>query len=206
MTTPLDLTAAAGLFDMDGTLVDSTAVIHAIWTGIARDRGIDAEAVLAYCHGRLPIDTLRHVEPEISPDDLAATLGELERRELEEVDGIVEIPGARALLDSLALPWAVVTSATSALAVRRMRAAGLPVPDVLVSSDDVTEGKPSPEGYRRAARLLGIPPARCVAFDDAEPGLLAARASGARVVAVGDRGSTADHRVPDLTRVRIGST
>jgi sugar-phosphatase len=120
--------------------------------------------------------------------------------------GIVEVPGARALLEAIEIPWAVVTSAPRELAVRRMRAAGLPDPPVLVPADEIEHGKPDPAGYVRAAELLGRAPSDCVAFEDAEPGVRSALASGARVVVVGGLVSEVTaglDRVPDLTGIRI---
>jgi sugar-phosphatase len=120
--------------------------------------------------------------------------------------GIVEIPGARTLLKSLDLPWAVVTSAPRDLAIRRMVAAGLPVPEVLVPADEIDHGKPHPDGYLRAAELLGLEPAECVAFEDSEPGVLSALTSGARVVVVGELDTSATDgldRVPDLTSLQL---
>jgi sugar-phosphatase len=120
--------------------------------------------------------------------------------------GIVEIPGARALLEGLELPWAVVTSAPRELAVRRMAEAGLPAAPVLVPADEVERGKPHPDGYLRAAALLGFSARECLAFEDAEPGLRSALDSGARVVVVGPLESPLAaglDRVPDLTALRI---
>ena len=124
--------------------------------------------------------------------------------ELEAGDGIVEVPGASALLGSLRLPWAVVTSAPRELAVHRMTVAGLPLPEVLVPADEVAHGKPAPDGYLQAAERLGIDPRDCVACEDAEPGVRSALDSGARVVVVGrlDSPITAGlDRVADLTTV-----
>jgi len=206
MTPPLELTAAAALFDMDGTLVDSTSLVEALWERFCTERGVDVETLLAYSHGRRTPDIVARFLPDSSPADRAAVSAELEARELDVTDGIVEIPGAAALLTTLTVPWAVVTSAPRELAVRRMAAAGLPLPEVLVPADDLERGKPHPEGYLSAAALLGVAPRTCVAFEDAEPGVRSALDAGARVVVVGGLDTEATRhldRVADLRDLRI---
>ena len=206
MTTPLELTAAAALFDMDGTLVDSTALVESLWQRFCLEHDVDVDALLAYSHGRRTPDIVTRFLPDLVPADQAAISAELEARELAVTDGIVEIPGAATLLATLAVPWAVVTSAPRELAVRRMAAAGLPLPGVLVPADELVHGKPHPEGYLRAAALLGVDARACAAFEDAEPGVRSALDAGARVVVVGDLDTEATRqldRVPDLRDVRI---
>jgi mannitol-1-/sugar-/sorbitol-6-phosphatase len=202
----LDLYAAAALFDMDGTLVDSTAVVEAIWRDFCQEFEVDEAVLVPWSHGRRTPDTVRHFLPDASDAEVAEIVDDFEVRERGTMTGIVEIPGARALLAGLALPWAVVTSAPRELAVRRMAAADLPVPPVLVPADEIEHGKPHPEGYLRAAELLGVDPCDCVVFEDAEPGLRSALDSGARVVVVGSlesRLAAGLDRVPDLTALRI---
>lgn len=202
----LELSAAAALFDMDGTLVDSTAVVEAIWRDFCRDHGVDEAVLVPWSHGRRTSDTVRHFLPDAPDDELDAIVAEFEMREQSTMTGIVEVPGARALLESVELPWAVVTSAPRELAVRRMRAAALPEAHVLVPADEIEHGKPDPEGYLRAAELLGVDPRECVVFEDAEPGVLSGLGSGARVVVVGRLDSEVTSGlpvVPDLTSVRV---
>lgn len=173
----------AVLFDMDGTLVDSTAVVVRLWRQWAARHGVDPEAVLAVSHGRRGDDVVAEFAPVGT--DVPAEVAWLAARELTDQDGIVRVPGAAELLEALTLERvAVVTSATRELAALRMSAAGLPVPPVLVGADEVTRGKPDPEGYREAARRLGVEVARCLVVEDAPAGLEAGRASGARVIAV----------------------
>lgn len=206
MTPPLELSAAAALFDMDGTLVDSTALVESLWERFCREHGVDVETLLAYSHGRRTPDIVARFLPDASTEDHAVISAELEARELAVTDGIVEIPGAAALLASLAVPWAVVTSAPRELAVRRMAAAGLPLPAVLVPADELTHGKPHPEGYLRAATLIGVDAGHCAAFEDAEPGVRSALGAGARVVVVGGLDTEATRgldRVADLRDLRI---
>lgn len=202
----LDLTAAAALFDMDGTLVDSTAVVEAIWRDFCHEQGVDEAVLVPWSHGRRTPDTVRHFLPDLPDDRRREIVAELEAREQRTMQGVVEIPGARALLATIAVPWAVVTSAPRELALRRMSEAGLPPAPVLVPADELERGKPHPDGYLLAADLLGVRPKDCVAFEDAEPGLRAALGSGARVVVVGDLMSpltTGLDRVPDLTGLTL---
>jgi sugar-phosphatase len=197
MTSALDLTARAVVCDMDGTLVDSTAVVEQVWAEFADRYGADLDEVLRYSHGRLTSDSVRHFLP--SGHDQVAVTAHLDAQELIRVDGILEVPGAGAFLQNLrGASVAVVTSASRELARRRMRAAGVPVPEALVAAEDVTVGKPSPEGYLRAAALLGVDPADCVMFEDAEAGLQAAVASGGQVVVVGDHVSATTEGLPRI--------
>ncbi|MEU5426477.1 HAD-IA family hydrolase [Streptomyces olivoreticuli] len=184
MTNRTALSAEALLFDMDGTLVDSTVVVERTWRRFAARHGLDGEEILATSHGRRTGETVARYAPPGA--DVAAETARLVAEEVEDVEGVVAVPGARELL--AALPperWALVTSAGRELAERRMAAAGLVLPPVVVTADDVGEGKPSPEGYLAAAAELGVSPAATIIFEDAEAGLLAAAAAGATTVVVG---------------------
>ncbi len=128
------------------------------------------------------------------------------KRETRELDGIVAIPGAPELLRSVAgVPHALVTSATPALARARMHAAGLPMPDVVVTADDVAGGKPDPEGFLTAAARLGVPSDKCLVFEDSAAGIAAARTGGMRVVGVGAASAAfgPDRVIADLTGVSV---
>jgi mannitol-1-/sugar-/sorbitol-6-phosphatase len=184
----IDIVASGVLFDMDGTLVDSTAVVEAAWTGFGRRHDIDPRTILAFSHGRQTIDTVRHFLPDLAEAEQHRIVDEMIAAEVDNVDGILEVPGAAAFVSRLVdagVPVALVTSAPRDLAVNRMRAAGVHVPEALVASEDVDHGKPHPDGYLRGAALLGVDPAECVAFEDAPAGLEAAIASGATTVVVG---------------------
>ncbi|MFI9175634.1 HAD-IA family hydrolase [Streptomyces lincolnensis] len=189
------------LFDMDGTLVDSTVVVERTWRRFAARHGLDAEAILATAHGRRTGETVAAYVP--AGVDAAAETARLVAEEVEDVDGIVPVPGAAELLASLPEGcWAVVTSAGRELTHRRMAAAGLPLPPLLISADDVREGKPSPEGYLAAAAALAVDPAATVVFEDAEAGLRAAVASGGAPVVVGAHGGTAAKGLPRVRDLR----
>jgi len=174
---------AAFLFDMDGTLLNSIAVVERVWGAWAERHGLEPEVFLKTVHGVRAVDTIRNlalpgVDAEKEADDLL-------QEEMEDVEGIIPIPGA---LDFLAaLPedrWAIVTSAPRDLAHRRMIAAGIPFPKVMVTGEDVSAGKPSPECYLLGAERLGVPADQCVVFEDAVAGILAGEAAGAEVVVI----------------------
>ena len=194
----------AVIFDMDGTLVDSNAVVEAVWTMFAERLGLVTADVLAYSHGRQTLDTVRQFAP--ADMDHEALAAELASTEIETPDGIVEILGAAAFVASIpAELTALVTSAPLLLAKTRMTEAGVPVPPVVVPAEDVTRGKPDPEGYLLAASLLGCSATETVVFEDAPAGIESARAAGAQVVVVGAYdGPAADGlpRIPDFTAAR----
>lgn len=177
----LGRTFRAVLFDMDGTLVDSTAAVEAAWTRWAARVGIPAAELLSYVHGRLPADTIARFAAARDPAEERAWV---HAAEMAEPASITAIPGAAALLAALTTPWAIVTSADDALARRRLGLAGLAVPAVLVTADRVAHGKPAPDGYLLAARMLGVAPADCVVFEDTPIGIEAARRAGMAVVAL----------------------
>jgi sugar-phosphatase len=173
---------SAVLFDLDGVLVDSTAYIERQWREWAASKGLDPEPFLRFCHGRRAVETICLAAPQL---DAEAEVAQFRRLAVEDDVALAPIPGARELL--AALPkgrWAVVTSGGRRFALARLAGAGLPEPRVLVCADDVREGKPSPEGYLRAAKLLGTTPTSCLVVEDAPPGIEAARAAGATVVAL----------------------
>jgi sugar-phosphatase len=198
--------AQALLFDMDGTLVNSHAPMERAYRLWAQRYGLDEDAVLRASAGRRTIDSIRALAP--AGVDAEADANSISVQERRDMEGVVEIPGAAALL--AALPrgrWALVTSADRELATARMRAAGLPLPAVMVTAESVSRGKPSPDGYLLAAERLGIPAAATIVFEDAPAGLLAGHRAGATVIAVAttlDEAQLADeHWVPDHLGLRV---
>ncbi|MBL0798731.1 HAD family hydrolase [Pseudomonas sp. B7] len=173
----------AFLFDMDGTVLNSIAAAERIWSAWAVRHGVNVETFLPTIHGVRAIDTIARLNlPGVDAEAQAAFIT---KAEIEDVEGIVEIPGAAAFLKSLpADRWAMVTSAPRDLALRRMGAAGIPEPAVMITAEDVTAGKPDPAGYRLAARRLGLEPADCLIFEDATVGIQAAEAAGAPLMII----------------------
>ena len=179
----------AFLFDMDGTVLNSIAAAERIWAAWALRHGVDVDTFLPTIHGVRAIDTINRLA--LPGVDAEAEAAFITAAEIEDVEGIIEVPGAADFLKSLpANQWAIVTSAPKALALRRMAAAGIPEPLVMVTAEDVSAGKPDPAGYRLAAKRLGVEPADCLIFEDASVGILAAEAAGANLIVVT---STHDH-------------
>ncbi|MFF2050433.1 HAD-IA family hydrolase [Leifsonia sp. NPDC058194] len=205
----MDVTARGFLFDMDGTLVDSTPVVEYVWGEFSARHGLEAAEVLDYAHGRPAPDTVAHFLPGHSSQERERIVEHLIHEEVTRTDGIVEIPGAVALVAALTdsgAPVALVTSAPRPLAVARMQAAGVPLPSVVVTPADVERGKPAPDPYLLGAERLGVPIADSVVFEDVEAGLRAGIASGARTVVVGPYASPTTEgltRFPDHRGVTV---
>ncbi|KUN85996.1 HAD family hydrolase [Streptomyces bungoensis] len=200
------LTARALLLDMDGTLVDSDAVVERIWRRWAERHGLDGDEVMKVVHGRQGHASMAMLLPGRPMAQKHADNARMLAEETADTDGVVEVPGAAAFLASLrGLPHALVTSADAALAGARMAAAGLPVPGVRITAESVGASKPDPEGFLKGAAELGVDPADCVVFEDSGAGIAAGRAAGMRVVGVGARAAAhgPDAVVRDLTQVRV---
>lgn len=199
------------LFDLDGVLVDSTPAVARVWTIWAKKHGFDPEETVRKAHGRPSLSTIRELLPHANHE---AENAEVERMEIEDVSDVVPLPGTLDLLASLpADRWTVVTSCTRALALVRLRVAGLPVPEKMVTSTDIVNGKPHPEPYLKGAGLLGIAPKDCVVFEDAPAGIRSGKAARSRVVAFQTtendellRLAGADWIVKDASAVRVTET
>ena len=196
MTRPVlpDLAFAAFLFDMDGTILSSIAAAERVWARWARRHGLDVAAFLPTIHGMRSVETVRRLNlPGVDP---AAEAAAITAEEMEDVDGIEAIAGVAAFMAGLpADRWAVVTSAPRELALRRIAAAGLPPPPLMVTADDVANGKPAPDCFELAAARLGVSARDCLVFEDAPAGIAAAEAAGASVLVI-----TATHAHPLDTR------
>lgn len=200
------LFARAVLLDMDGTLVDSTAVVERLWLEWAAPHGLDPEEVIRVVHGRQGHQSMAILLPDRDHVVNLIENAEMLARESTDVDGVVEIPGASVLLSALRdAPHAIVTSADLALMTARMGAAGLTVPALAITAESVSASKPDPEGFLKAAEALGIDPADCVVFEDSEAGVAAGLAAGMRVIGVGAHAAAhgATHVVDDLTHVSL---
>ncbi len=187
----------AVLLDMDGTLVDSDAAVERAWTTWARRNGVDV-AALTGVHGSPADHTVRRLLPSLGPDAVAKAAAEQLALQYDDVADVVAMVGAPRVIEVLGrsrTPWAVVTSADRQLADARLGAAGIAAP-VLVTAEDVSVGKPDPEGYLLAARRLAVPIERCLVVEDSEPGLAAGRAAGAMTAAL--KNLDGDIRLADL--------
>jgi sugar-phosphatase len=172
---------SALLFDLDGVLIDSTPAVARVWRQWALDHRLDPGTVVRIAHGRPSRTTIRELLPgaDIDREDR-----EVERREMEDLDGVVLLPGARQLLNLLPPErWTIATSCTRPLAEVRLRAAGLPIPRNMITSSDVKIGKPDPEPYLKAAAKLGFAASNCIVVEDAPAGVRAGKAAGCRVIA-----------------------
>ena len=180
---------AAILFDLDGVLVDSTRAVDREWREWAARKGVDGDAIMAIAHGVRTIEVIRRVAPHL---DAQVEADAIENHEAGDQRGVTVMPGAVDLVKSIPDGrWGVVTSGSRLLATNRLRYCGLPVPQVLVTSDDVTNGKPHPEPYLRGAQKLGLRPAECLVIEDAPAGIQSARAGGMKVIGLASTYATA---------------
>lgn len=205
MSAPFEFHGSAILFDMDGTLVDSMAHDERQWTRWAARHGLDPQPILKISHGRRTEETIRDVAPHLATQQEFARFAD---EELEEREGIRAVEGALGLVT--ALPhnaWALVTSAPLSLARLRMESAGLPLPSIVVSADDVRHGKPDPEGVLLAARLLGVAPRQCLVVEDTPAGIRAGQDAGMAVLGITTTYPCSELGgapcIPDFTRLRV---
>jgi sugar-phosphatase len=202
------LTASGFLFDIDGVLVDSTAIVERHWRRFAEQYGLDPGALLANVHGRRAVDVIGELAARLrSPMD--QVIREWEQHDTNDQAGVTALPGAARTLEQLPPHcWAAVTSGSAAVARSRLRAADLPVPRLLVTADDVPAGKPDPAPYLAGAEMLGLRPAECLAVEDAPQGLLSAIRAGCRTLALltthtREQLPDASVMARDLTAVRL---
>lgn len=198
----------AVLFDMDGTLVDSRIACDNLLRSWAVRHGLDAELISAAAQGRTNRDIAREFTPHLRAEEEGARL---DREELLYREGNVAVRGAVELVSALpAGSWALVTSASRRVAEMRIECAGLPVPTVLVSSDDIRRGKPDPEGYLMAAGQLAVEPEHCLVVEDTPAGLEAARRAGMQILAITTTFSAAELSartcIADFTCLEVGQT
>jgi mannitol-1-/sugar-/sorbitol-6-phosphatase len=201
-------TCAAILFDLDGVLVDSTRAVDREWREWAVRKGVDGDAIMAIAHGVRTIDVIRRVAPHL---DAEAEADAIENHEAGDQTGVAVMPGAAALVKTIPEGrWGVVTSGSRLLATNRLRYCGLPVPEVLVTSDDVTHGKPHPEPYLKGAEGLGFEPSECLVIEDAPAGIQSARAGGMKVIGItstykADSLGQADAIIGRLEQIQVAS-
>ena len=170
------------LFDMDGVLISSIGSVRRSWRKWAKIYGVPDADNYEVPHGMRAIEIVKSLRPDI---DAKVGLDAIEDIEVEDTADLVILPGVKKLLESLpADRWAIVTSATQRLTVERLKVAGLPLPERLITADMVEKGKPDPEPYMRGAALLGFGTAECVVVEDAPSGVGAGKAAGSRVLGV----------------------
>jgi sugar-phosphatase len=176
------VTAKGILFDMDGVLVSSIGSVVRCWRQWAEHYEVPNAEIYEVPHGMRAIEIVKALRPDLDPE---VGLQYIEDLEMDDVADLVVLPGVKALLQSLPMErWAIVTSATRRLLLGRLKAAGLPIPERIISADMVERGKPDPEPYRRGAELLGLRPEDCLVVEDAPSGVGAGLAAGARVLGV----------------------
>jgi HAD superfamily hydrolase (TIGR01509 family) len=183
----------AVLFDMDGTLVDSDAAVERAWSTWADEFGVDPAATIAGAHGSPADNTVRRMLPELDGPGVTAAAERQLALQYTDVADVVPTPGALELLadlDARGVPWTIVTSADRQLAKARLDAAGIPLPPLMVTVEDIGAGKPDPEGFLLGAQRLGVTPAACLVVEDSEPGIAAGHAAGSPVASL--RGLPAD--------------
>lgn len=208
-TAPVALTAKALLLDMDGTIVNSDAVVERCWHDWALSHGLDPQEAMKVVHGRQGYATMAALLPDRPMEVNHAENAVMLARETADTDGVVPVAGAPEFMAALdGLPHALVTSADTALATARMTAAALPMPEVRVTAESVRASKPDPEGFLMGAAALGVDPADCIVFEDSAAGITAGRAAGMRVIGVGPRAAAhaPTAHVPDLTSLHVTTT
>ena len=192
----IEFDCAAILFDLDGVLVDSTRSVERQWRAWALEQGLNGDQVANVSHGVRAIEVIRAVAPHL---DAEAEVRKLESREANDRDGVAVMPGAIHLVRSIPDGrWCVVTSGTRHLATARLQLAGIPLPKVLITADDVTHGKPHPEPYLKGAQLLGVEPAECLVIEDAPAGIQSARTGGMKAI-----GLTSTYPASALTQANL---
>ncbi|MBT2540653.1 HAD-IA family hydrolase [Streptomyces sp. ISL-44] len=208
-TAPVVLTAKALLLDMDGTIVNSDAVVERCWRDWAVSHGLDPQEALKVVHGRQGYATMAVLLPDRPMEVNLAENAVMLARETADTDGVVPVAGAPEFMASIAeLPHALVTSADAPLATARMTAAALPMPAVRVTAESVQASKPDPEGFLKGAAALGMDPADCIVFEDSAAGIAAGQAAGMRVIGIGPRAAAHNPttHTPDLTTLRVTTT
>jgi mannitol-1-/sugar-/sorbitol-6-phosphatase len=171
------------LFDLDGVLVDSTPAVARVWTKWALAHGFDPEETVRNAHGRPSLSTIKELLPNAADPALENEI--ILRGEIEDIEGVVPLPGVCDFLKSVPKDrWALVTSCAKPLARVRLTAGGIPIPEKMITADDVQHGKPDPEPYVKGAALLGLPASECLVFEDAPAGIRAGKSAGARVIAL----------------------
>jgi mannitol-1-/sugar-/sorbitol-6-phosphatase len=186
------ITTRGLLFDMDGVLISSIGSVRRCWRKWCRHYGVPGADTFEIPHGTRAIEIIQQIKPDIDPQEGLRLIEDLE---IEDTEDLRVLAGVPELLKSLpADRWTIVTSATRRLMLARLRIAGLPAPERLIAAEDVVNGKPDPEPYRRGAEILGLAPEDCIVVEDAPAGVSAGLAAGSRVLGV-----LGTHQAEELT-------
>ena len=200
------ITCDALLFDLDGVLIDSSTCILRHWRAWAERHNLDFDKIVAESHGMRTVETMHRIAPHL---DVEAEARQFMEEEAADSEDIVALPGAAKLLGALPVDaWGVVTSANRPLVQARMQYAGLPLPDLIVTADDVQRGKPDPEPYLQGAEKLNLSVERCIVIEDSPAGIRAAKAAKMRVIAVitthgKEELTQADFIIDSLSRLHV---
>jgi sugar-phosphatase len=191
------------LVDLDGVLVDSTRSVDRQWRRWAQENNLDPDKVMEIAHGRRTVEVVRLAMPHL---DAEAEVPRLEKREAEDTEGVMVMAGAADLLARIPPErWCVVTSGTRLLATARLKLGKLPLPDVLVTAEDVSDGKPHPEPYLKGAELLGFDPSQCLVIEDAPAGIRAAHAAGMKAIGLTSTFAAAELSEADAVIESLGN-
>ena len=174
------------LFDLDGTLVDSKPAVERAWIKLAQEAQIPLEKMVGL-HGIPAEQSLRMLLEDRSEEEIKSWVDRIEFLESSDTTGVVPIPGAKNLLNELNernIPWTIVTSCTIPLAISRVTAAGIEMPDHSVTFNDVKLGKPHPEPFILGAKRIGLNPSQCWVIEDAPAGVKSGKSAGCTVAAV----------------------
>lgn len=190
------------LFDLDGTLVNSLAAVDRAWRTWATEFGLDPDYVAPRIHGRRAVDSILLLGPHLDQNEAFVRL---EHLEATDTDGVAPMPGATEFLASLQdIPWGIVTSGSRPIALPRLKAGGIEPPEVFVTAEQISHGKPHPEGFLEGAKRLGLPPGEVIAFEDTLAGVRSAHAAGMKVVGISDEAEQeADVRIRDYRELTI---
>ncbi|KAI8388035.1 2-deoxyglucose-6-phosphate phosphatase [Radiomyces spectabilis] len=189
----------AFVFDLDGTLIDTTPLVIKHWRDFANEHDLDPEKILESSHGRRTIETIARWVPELATPEVVA---EMERKVADQTEGVSILPGVRNLLDKIPQNRiAVCTAGTEYMATTRLKQCEITLPKVMATGDRVTHGKPHPESYLLAAHELGYAPEDCLVFEDAPAGVKSGRAAGMQVIACTTTHSAEELRESGATKI-----
>ncbi|KAG2220977.1 hypothetical protein INT45_006510 [Circinella minor] len=190
------LRAKGFIFDLDGTLIDTTPLVERFWRQFALENDLDAEKILATSHGRRTIETIAEWVPHKATIEYAE---EFEGKLAQNTEGLSVLPGVTTLLEKIPLGrMGICTSGNKNMAQTRLTQCNMPVPTVMATGDTVTVGKPDPEGYLTAARNLELDPKDCIVFEDAPAGIRAAKSAGMQCI-----GCLTSHTVEQLKEAGV---